>query len=88
MAGKEIKVRGVHPTTLAVIDAQAESLNLSRNEYIKRILDEQALLLGDRTEQSRMERALNANFTMMQEVLSVLGEVKMQLARNGGDFYE
>ena len=78
----EIKIRGINPHAVKKIDELAKEKNLSRNEYLKNVLEELSFLEMNDNVNDRMEKqiqinniVLKKNTDSMDELVSVLKEL-------------
>ena len=55
----EIKIRGLHPNVVSVLDQQAKKSNLSRNEYLKKLLTSVTQTYEMRDERADYNRTLS-----------------------------
>ncbi len=78
----EIKIRGINPHAVKKIDELAKEKNLSRNEYLKNVLEELSFIEMNDNVNDRMEKqiqinniVLKKNTDSMDELVSVLKEL-------------
>lgn len=78
----EIKIRGINPHAVKKIDELAKEKKLSRNEYLKNVLEELSFLEMNDNVNDRMEKqiqinniVLKKNTDSMDELVSVLKEL-------------
>ncbi|MGB6405903.1 MAG: hypothetical protein WBF39_00425 [Planococcus donghaensis] len=78
----EIKVRGINPHAVKKIDELAKEKSLSRNEYLKNVLEELSFLEMNGNVNDRLEKQIQINNIAMQknsesidELVSVLKEM-------------
>ncbi|WP_341963654.1 hypothetical protein NM897_17375 (plasmid) [Planococcus maritimus] len=78
----EIKIRGINPHAVKKIDELAKEKNLSRNEYLKNVLEELSFIEMNDNVNDRMEKqiqinniVLKKNTDSMDELVNVLKEL-------------
>lgn len=78
----EIKVRGLNPHAVKKIDELAKDKSLSRNEYLKNVLEELSFLEMKDNINDRMEKQIQINNIVMKknsesldELVSILKEM-------------
>lgn len=78
----EIKIRGLNPHAVKKIDELAKEKSLSRNEYLKNILEELSFLEMKDNINDRMEKQIQINNIVMKknsesldELVSILKEM-------------
>lgn len=78
----EIKIRGINPHAIAKIDELAKEKKLSRNEYLKNVLEEFSFLQMNENVNDRLEKQIQVNNIFMKrnsesldELISVLKEL-------------
>lgn len=78
----EIKIRGLNPHAVKKIDELAKEKNISRNEYLKNVLEELSFLEMKDNVNDRLEKQIQINNIVMQknsesldELVSILKEM-------------
>lgn len=78
----EIKIRGLNPHAVKKIDELAKEKSLSRNEYLKNVLEELSFLEMKDNINDRMEKQIQINNIVMKknsesldELVSILKEM-------------
>lgn len=78
----EIKIRGINPHAVKKIDELAKEKNLSRNEYLKNVLEELSFIEMNDNVNDRMEKQIQINNIVLKkntdsidELVSVLKEL-------------
>lgn len=78
----EIKIRGLNPHAVKKIDELAKEKSLSRNEYLKNIIEELSFLEMKDNINDRMEKQIQINNIVMKknsesldELVSILKEM-------------
>lgn len=63
----EIKIRGLNPYAIKKIDELAKEKSISRNEYLKNVLEELSFLEMKDNINDRMEKQIQINNIVMQK---------------------
>lgn len=78
----EIKIRGLNPHAVKKIDELAKEKSISRNEYLKNVLEELSFLEMKDNVNDRLEKQIQINNIVMQknsesldELVSILKEM-------------
>jgi hypothetical protein len=71
----EVKIRNVEPAAVKKIDELARKKGLSRNEYLKNVLEDFSILEMKDNHVDRMEKQLVANSMLMEKTSNTLDEL-------------
>lgn len=71
----EVKIRNVEPTAVKKIDELARKKGLSRNEYLKNVIEDFSILEMKDNHVDRMEKQLVANTLLMEKTSNTLDEL-------------
>lgn len=71
----EVKIRNVEPAAVKKIDELARKKGLSRNEYLKNVVEDFSILEMKDNHVDRMEKQLAANSLLMEKTSNTLDEL-------------